>query len=159
LGLEFSTASSTSWIWLTALQSLALHSGTVQAEALAAFMQLRALRLEGVVTTAGQDLMDLFGAVAQLSVLTELLISSLEYFSSRSVHPPPAAAFTALTASTNLCSLQVGFVGWDPAPGVLFRPGTVYPNLRLIILRNGGPLAVPVSKQQLQQLCNRCPAV
>jgi hypothetical protein len=123
LGLEFSTDSSTSWTWLTALQSLALHSGTVQAEALAAFTQLRALRLQGIVTAAGLDLEGEFGAVAQLSLLTELLIFSREDSSYRRVDPVPAAALTALTASTNLCSLQVGFVGRyvgrDAAPGGL----------------------------------------
>jgi hypothetical protein len=77
--------------------------------------------------------------------------------------PPPAAAFTALTASPHLCSIEVHL--WDvdtPADWVLFEPGTVYPHLRaaslqILSLEQGD--SVPRRTQDLQQLCHSCPAL
>jgi hypothetical protein len=95
--------------------------------------------------------------VSQLTLLTQLLLSTPEDSSPRVLDPPPAV-FTALTASTNLCSLQLGYLGQQAGPGALFRPGTVYPHLCLINLRYGGE-GVRLSEQQLQQLCSCCPVV
>jgi hypothetical protein len=66
------------------------------------------------------------------------------------------AALSTLTASTNLCSLQLGIDGWRDQQSGLFRPGTIYQHLRLIDLRHGGA-HMALSEQQLQQLCSCCP--
>jgi hypothetical protein len=78
---------------------------------------------------------------------------------------PPAAALTALTASTNLCVLQLDLslarAPTGPHHAVLFGPGTVYPRLRLIELQCGGTFGthMPICEQQLQQLCSSCSAL
>jgi hypothetical protein len=77
---------------------------------------------------------------------------------------PAAAAFTAFTASTNLCSLRLGLCGASIAQGEhLFRPGGVYPRLHVINLKctqpQGNPAALPLSSQQLQRLCSCCPVL
>jgi hypothetical protein len=96
--------------------------------------------------------------------LTELCIK-IDRFA---VPPLTTAACTALTVRTNLCSLQLGIIEFPgttvPAGCDLFTPGTVYPHLRRINLcYDGGQqlpfTKMPVSKQQLQQLCSCCPSV
>jgi hypothetical protein len=74
---------------------------------------------------------------------------------------PPAAAFTALTASSNLCSLKLGLRKGDAPQGyILFRPGTVYSQLRTIHLQHHWQSeAWPLTPQQLAQLCSCCPAL
>jgi hypothetical protein len=157
--LEISTASTSSWGPLTALEKLSMGFCVVQPDAVAALMQLRSLSL--VYNTLWQDTgtMELFAAVSQLLQLTELVLTT--YDSELGQPRPAATAFTALTSSTNLCSLQLGLCAIaTPTNWALFRPGTVYPQLReinLIYERSAG--AVPLSEQQLQQLCSCCPAV
>jgi hypothetical protein len=95
--------------------------------------------------------MDLLAAMAQLLLLNELS------FTSDVVPAPPGAAFTALTASTNLCALKVRLGSIQESGGplaqhaILFTPGTIYPHLRhveLQFIEQGQP--TPVSEQQLQ---------
>jgi hypothetical protein len=99
-------------------------------------------------------------AVSQLSLLTELCFR--RNLSADPEQPPAAAtAFTALSASTNLCVLQLGlFSNEAPPDWVLFRPGVVNPHLRKIDLSSQlNPHAQPLHEQQLQQLCGCCPAL
>jgi hypothetical protein len=102
--LSITTASTSSWARLTALESLELQKCAVQPAALAAFTQLRVLRLAKATPPEGATQEELLSAVANLQVLTELDFGLWK-------HPdgvfPPQAAFTALTASTNLCSLRL----------------------------------------------------
>jgi hypothetical protein len=152
-----SSSSRTSWAQLTGLKQLALREVSVQPSDLSRLTQLQALSL--VITGRGASLQQLFAAVAQLTLLTQL------YFNGADELPPPATAFTALTASTNLCSLQLRLEGPGAArEAVLFRPGVVYPQLRSVRLTFEQPFRdeyepVLLSEQQLQQLCSCCPAL
>jgi hypothetical protein len=99
--------------------------------------------------------------MSQLTLLTQL---SLNIHSKDMVVPAltPADAFTALTASTNLCSLQLRLEAASNTPEhwVLFAPDTLYPHLRVINLAQlTDAQDVPIKEQQLQQLCSCCPAV
>jgi hypothetical protein len=150
--------SSHSWTHQTALQSLSLEDCMVQPKALGGCTQLRALSLKRVKTSLDASLQGLFDAVAKLSRLTELNINHPDFSGGLApglaAPPPPVASFTALTASSKLCSLRLEF--WDDhVPegfGVLFRPGALYPHMRLLEL--AGTLT---SEQQLQQICSCCP--
>jgi hypothetical protein len=161
-GLQFSAASTRGWVHsLAALERLSLTQCVVHANTLAAFTQLRALSVWELIRRAPVD--GLLLAVSGLPHLTELTIRMDQL----AAHSASQAACTALTAGTNLCSLQLGigeylyiadFAGFD-----LFTPGTVYPHMRLIDLCYDRGQSVtrrpPVSEQQLQQLCSCCPAV
>jgi hypothetical protein len=80
--------------------------------------------------------------------------------------PPPAAAaaaaadFTALTASTRLCALELGCSDGRKCIQnlILFRPGSIYPHLHEIDLTymHGFPTTPALSEQQL---CSCCPAL
>jgi hypothetical protein len=172
--LSISAASTSAWAsCLTALERLTLIQCDVQPAALAALTQLRALRLafyEGFAE--GHDLLV---ELSKLQLLTELQVQ-LEYIPDpRPAAPaeaelsvlPPAAAFLT---STNLCSLQLGLQNhWDTPlrNWVLFTPGALYPHLRCIDMAFEDESTyglswtglVPLSEQQLQQLCSCCPAV
>jgi hypothetical protein len=79
----------------------------------------------------------------------------------------PAAAFTALTASTHLCDLQLNWPSYAPLEDgiVFFKAGREYPHLRRIKLQHGYfsgqqmAVLLPLSEQQIEYLCNSCPAV
>jgi hypothetical protein len=156
--MQLNTSNTHSWTHLPALQKLALTHCAVQPDALKAFTQLRALSLDLAQYPHGSSLTDLLGAVSKLTLLTELLVQP------RIAEPladDVAAAFTALTASTNLHTLKVGMPFKDSPEGFsVFKPGAaVYPHLRVLDLRyanNGG--GAPFGAQQLQQLCSCCPA-
>jgi hypothetical protein len=165
---EFSASITNSWACRTVLQSLTFKKCAVQPEALAAFTQLRDLSLDKVETLGGASLEQLLLAVSQLPLLTEVSWGGFSRFTgaAQEVAYPSAAAFTALTASTNLCSLQLD--ADNIAKGhflpVLFQPGLLYPCLRVIELLGYCPSAYfragkAVSEQQLQIMCSCCPAV
>jgi hypothetical protein len=144
---------------MTALQSLSLSYCAVEPEALAACTQLRALSLVVVWPLGASRVQDVVLAVSQLSLLTELCWNRFQ------THPGDTEKFqdlTALTTSTNLCSLQL--LNWDeyidPQGCVLFRHDVVYPQLRNVTLRGVLPeTATALSRQQLQELRSCCPAV
>lgn len=106
-----------------------------------------------------------------LPMLTELHIQPYRLEGPTAAYPmsspPPADAWTAVTASTNLCSLRVTVMPCDVPEGcVLFKPGAMYPHLRLIHLQyveyldfGSVTYPMPVSGQQLQLLCNSCPTL
>lgn len=154
--LEFTTDSTRSWASnLTGLQSLNLKYCETQADALAAFTQLRALTLFDLETLSREEPLEtLLQALTGLTLLTQLTY----FLGYRLARTPGVDAFTALTASTNLHSLQLGVSG----PGVAlheapFRPGSLYPHLRLIDLQYLQSIfATPISEQQL---CSSCPAL
>jgi hypothetical protein len=85
----------------------------VQPEALVRLTNLRSLSLGVTLNTmaesSGRDLMN---AASQLKLLTELHYVSCQDLDG-SMQPRPTGAFTALTASSNLCSLQLGLLDWD----------------------------------------------
>jgi hypothetical protein len=157
-GLEFSIDSIRSWVHLTALQRLVLGFSVVQPDALAVLTQLRSLSLHRISLWRSAPFAELLAAVSQLSLLTELVLETSPFMAAVTA---PAEAFTALTISTNLCSLQLGL---QPSTAhlewVLFKPGTQYPSLRAVGLMNAQDSeAVLLSEQQLQQLCSCCPTV
>jgi hypothetical protein len=165
-GLHVDTATVQNWPCSAGLQNLSLHYGRVQPEALARFTKLQDLDLsqdsywmdqldQHQVGPLDKDAFQGFlGAVSQLSLLTSL--HGQFSFQQAGVLPPPAAAFTALTASTNLCLLKLSMESAPTPQGlVLFKQGTMYPNLRSVVMY----LAHPLSEQQLQQLCACCPGV
>jgi hypothetical protein len=163
---SFTADGTSSWApRLTALEKLKLSHCSVQAEALAAFTQLRSLSVCEIKRTAPLD--DLLHVVSGLPHLTELTIRVEQ----PAVPAPSPAACTALKVSTNLCSLKLG-IGKFPGIVVpsgfdLFTHGTVYPSLRKVNLSYDAGRdmpdsftgTVPVTEQQLQQLCSCCPAV
>jgi hypothetical protein len=158
-GLDFCTNVTQAWTQLTALQSLTLAQCQVQPEVLAQMTQLQAL---DVGDLGGASLPDLLGAVSQLSALT-MLRWTLQLVPDLGAPAPAAAAavasLTALTASTNLCSLQLAISGRSPDQGlVLFLQNMTYPKLQSINLWYVG-WCLPLREQQLQQLCACCPAV
>jgi hypothetical protein len=156
---------------LTALQQLDLLGCTVQPQALAGFTQLRVLSLVDIKIFRPATNEQLLYVLSQMTLLRQLTLISADLWELEDI--PEASAFTALTASTHLCSLQVGL----PAAGMLqlpdmlmqdnvrhnptvFRHGTVLPHLRVIDLQhNIASAAMPLSEQQLQRLCVCCPAV
>jgi hypothetical protein len=158
-GLKFS--SKYSWVRsLTALEELRLKSCKIEAEAVARHTQLQLVSLDECDHPA--RLKDVLNAMSQLTLLTQLRVKTTGLGSGRDLH---AAAFTALTASTNLCTLQLSLYPADmPRIWTLFRPGSqaVYPHLRVIDLTFANVIGSPgkhFSKQQLQQLCSCCPVV
>jgi hypothetical protein len=164
--VEISTSSIQKWTRLTALESLTLEDCAVQPQALTAFTQLRSLSLANVTPQGEAPFKELLLAVPKLTLLTQLTWDGApgphqEPDAAVELPPPPAADCTSLTANTALCSLQVqGWQRYAPQGMLLFRPGTVYPNLRSIRMHDAfgvGPTAD--SQQQLEQLCSSCPAV
>jgi hypothetical protein len=157
-GIKFDHRRTHAWACVTALQSLTLRKCTLQTDALAAFTQLRALCLEDP-RWAYTSSVELPAAIAELQLLTELRVHNCTV-----TDVYAAAALSCLTASTNLCALEVDLMK-APATCTLFAPGTEYPHLRQIRLLNRGrsppadSLALSVDKQQLQQLCSCCPAL
>jgi hypothetical protein len=155
----------TGWSMLTGLQSFTMTGGNLQPSKLSKFPQLQALcldrvRLYGDVLYLGQQLQDLLAVVPQLSLLTQL--STIRSKDLGWALSPPADAFTALVASSNLCSLRLGLEAAKNTPEqwVLFAPDMLYPFLRVINLTQlPGAQDVPISEQQLQHLCSCCPAV
>jgi hypothetical protein len=80
---------------------------------------------------------------------------------SHQAHHPATEALEALTASTNLRTLQLGLWrhGVFGFHSVRFPKGAQYPHLRLISLYSEAASGcTPVSSKVLQQLCS-CPAV
>jgi hypothetical protein len=163
--IKFTRNFTQGWSRLTALQNLTLQHCRVAPEAVADFTQLRSLRLRYVTYVEEGNLEGLLNAVSVLTLLTELTMSTWELGQGE---PPAAAAFTALTASTNLCCLELDLdydssepefesesepeSESDPPPGVdLFRSGAVYPHLHRIELGCGLNGNMPLSKQQLCQ--------
>jgi hypothetical protein len=161
-GLDFNADSTRSWAnRLTALQKLSLSQGDVQADAIAAFTQLRALSIWELQRHTPLD--GLLLAVSGLAELTELSIK-IDHVE---VPPSTAAACTALTVGTNLCILQLGVdisPSTAPAGFDMLTAGALYPNLRAVDLSYGGDQPflgkrMPVSGRQLKQLCSCCPAI
>jgi hypothetical protein len=176
--LELNTQSTSKWAQFTALNTMCLYCCLVQPQAIAAFTQLRALSMMGVAVTGSLE--ELLVAVSQLPQLTFLCFmgprDTLKLPRQRAdalrLAPPPMAAFTALTASTNLRFLELSC--WMECKEfrkgcVLFSPGITYPNLHVVDLlpepvsrhadRKGGFEALPISRHQLEQLCSSCPGV
>jgi hypothetical protein len=143
-GVDFSPPSTRSLSSLTALQSLHLSNCALEPPALAAIItQLRAV------------------SFAQLRLLTELPFSPGAGFT-HIEEAQALAAFTALTFSTQLCSLQLDYspLGNIDQGLVLFQAGTTYPGLRTLGLRPcDDNFSVPVDQQQRQLLHSCCPAV
>lgn len=157
---RFNVNSTQGWACLSGLQRLALGRCAVQPKALEALTQLQALSLVDVdirrSTTATDPL--LLVAVSKLSLLTALHLRPEECHTSLS-----PAAFTALTASTNLVSLQLH---WRPTCSniatdcwVFFRPGSVHPHLHMIDIHCEAVSAQLLNKEQLQVMCSCCPAL
>jgi hypothetical protein len=176
--LDFTSASTSSWACLTALQSLTLRSCKMQPEALARLTQLRSLSLHHVAPIrqvqqqppsgpvvfepAASEL--LFAAVSQLPLLTQLQVAAI-ISPPWGTSPPSAAvgsACTALTVSTRIASLQLSLSSTAADGCHLFNaePRALYPDLRLInLLYSQGGFTVPLGEQQLELLCSCCPAV
>jgi hypothetical protein len=161
--LELSTTNTFEWTRLTALENLTLEGCAVQPLAFQAFTQLRVLHLKSPKILGGgpfswmQPAEELLLALSRLSQLTELRWEEAD-----ELYPlPPGGAFTAVTARTNLHSLQLLWHCNCYAQGcVFYKPGTVYPHLRWIGLKAALCSDDPAnSEQQLQQLCSCCPAV
>jgi hypothetical protein len=166
LGMHFSTHSTRSLAPLTALERLFLQECLVQPAALATLTQLRSLSLECVSLSPGTTFGQLFAAVSQLSLLTELVLTqgdSLLETAPAAAAAVAAAGFTALTGNTNLCCLKLSFDSSTMLDEwTLLQPGThtVYPHLRVAnLMHQPSSQGVPLSEQQLQQLCSCCPTV
>jgi hypothetical protein len=154
-----SISSTDSWASLTALKRLALKQCTVNPGAFSRLTQLQELSLTMQGFQMAASIQVVLDEVAQLSFLTDLELSS-----SQRVELLPVAAFTSFTASTNLCSLQLGLSSVSISQGGdLFRLGFVCPRLRVIDLTYTMPVkpweALPLTEQQLQRLCSCCPAL
>jgi hypothetical protein len=147
------------------LQILSLQYCSVQPGALAALSQLRALHMSYVTHLGDASAQELLLTVSQLTLLTRLRWRELCHRARPAVASP--AAFTALTASSNLRSLELAWSLDDVPPSpVLFRAGVVYPHLHVLHLsvhfppRDGPPDATKtISEDQLQLLCSCCPAL
>jgi hypothetical protein len=133
--LNLSISSSHTWPCLAALERLVLWECAVHQEALAGLTNLRALHLNSVrVHSPGHSshagkLEGLLEAISKLQLLTELRLNQDDWvvlgrWTGRCVRRD---AFTALTASTNLCCIQLGLENMVEPQGecVLFRPGAV----------------------------------
>jgi hypothetical protein len=156
--LMVSNTSTLTWSSLTALQDLDLRHCTMQAEALQALTQLQALSLQSCGTS--KPMQELLDAVSHMTLLTQLTFAVSTSRDLMQSHPPAAAAFTALTASTRLCSLEFGKWGrgvpqaWD-----LFNPSRVHPHLREVQLPyelSREDASMRLGHQQLQHMCNCC---
>jgi hypothetical protein len=158
--LPFTAASIRSWTELTALESLTLHGCAVQPAALAAFTQLRALRSVNAQPLPNAKPQDLVSAVSELQLLTDLHAAWLV---PKRHQVPELDAFTALTVSTDLRSLQVTQLPSDRkfygGTVQLFKPDMLYPHLQLIDLAHTGSSNLRLSRAQLELLCSCCPAV
>jgi hypothetical protein len=143
----------------TALQRLDLNLCSVQPEAVAGLTSLRSLSLLGIDRMGDAAAMrGCLPAVSRLALLTRLRVVSLDEDPRQHA---PAAPFTALTASSNLCSLQLGLQPYDvPIDWQLCDPGVMYPKLRAMDLAHEWRHSVaPLAERHLQQLCSCCPAV
>jgi hypothetical protein len=185
MDVSFDTYSTSSYATrLTGLQKLELCNCALEPEVLEDITQLQALALfhckpPGYVTQLWRLQSEteaqlpfqegVLAAVSKMALLTELHVSLSDTFPRRSqmhghVPDPSAPVFTALTASTNLCSLQSHLAVPEHAlrcgsEAILFTPGIVYPNLRQIKLHCKYGRGIPLGEQQVQQLCSCCPAV
>jgi hypothetical protein len=122
--MDFSTASTSTWAQLSALQKLSLSNCAVQPEALAAFSQLRDLELDFRRPLGDTALKGVLSAMSKLAQLTKLSVSL-----DGVLDTAPAVSgevFTSLTASTNLCSPAV-----LAQQAVLAWVGTVQPLQRV----------------------------
>jgi hypothetical protein len=131
--MNLSASSTDTWACMTVLQSLDLNYCSVQPEVISSLTQLRALSLLFVNFwgSSSMSMDDALAAVSQLSLLTSLLFDPRAPGAGLAL--PPAAAFTALTASSYLCSLDLSLSAQHAPDGcVLFRPGTWYPHLQSI---------------------------
>jgi hypothetical protein len=154
---QLTSSSVRSWGCMPSLQSLSLMFCRVQPELFSSCTQLRSLSLTWA-NLGGAALSVLFTALAGLSLLAELAFMPHIGYSNAT---PPAGAFTALAASTNLRSLRLDLVSnGGPQFFDLFRPGTVYPhlhNIRVYACQPGRAMAL--SEQQMGQLCMCCPSL
>jgi hypothetical protein len=149
--LDLTSASTSNWAQLTALQSLELKGDFVQPTALAAFTQLRTLQLHGS-PAGGDSSQELVDAVSNMLQLTELQADLHGHIEGSSC--------TALLASTQLSVLRLKLPGCTGTRNVvLFRLDTVYPHLRLIDLDHKGLGLLTLSGQQIQLLSSSCPAL
>jgi Leucine-rich repeat (LRR) protein len=151
-------ANATSWACKAALQSLALQDCGLQPGTLAGITNLQVLSLQRVLHMGG--VAALFKTVVQLPLLTDLLITTASAQQATAGRVPPTN-YTALTSSTNLCSLQLALSDRiSPGAYCLFEPEFVYPQLRVVDLQSGWCSSTkPVSALQLQHLCSSCPAL
>jgi hypothetical protein len=145
------------------LHSLTLEYCSVQPQALVALTQLRALSLGNTTPLGDATHEELLRAVSQLTLLAELCWQQLGHRAGSAT--APAAGFTALTASSNLCSLQLRWGDDDVPPSpVLFQPGVVHPHLRVVELSmyhtsDESAAMKTISEDQLQLLCSCYPAL
>lgn len=165
LGLEsrfmaLSTTSTHNWTCRTRLEVLGVKQCIVQPQALAAFTNLRVLHWNDASPTA--PAVQLLGALAQLQQLTELVFVGNKLWAQQ----PPTTGYTAFTASTNLCVLQlrIDWLCFTPdadEPPALFKPGSVYPHLHSILLqyKADNNLNTLLDELRLQQLCSCCPTL
>jgi hypothetical protein len=153
------TVKDTSWACKSGLQNLALQGCGLQLDALAGFTSLRGLCLRNVLHMGGVK--GLLEALTQLSALTELTLTSAAGQPGQPAAAQcPAELYTALTVSTNLCSLRLALSDKFAPTYLLFAPCVVYANLQEVDLQYGRySSAVPVGTLQLQHLCGCCPAV
>lgn len=154
--LWLSSDGTRSWACLSALQSLSLEKCRVQPGWLATLTQLQSLSLRKMKIGREGEYTELLAAVSALTLLTALVF--VEGYLERS-SLPPAEAFTALTASTNLCSLQLLM---DLEGCVIFEQGCLHPDLRVVNLHavefGVGPV-MPATVQQLESMCSSCPSL
>jgi hypothetical protein len=124
-----------------------------------ALAQLQSLALVDVTVPQPDTIEQLLLATSELTVLTQLTLSVQKGWQMKQV-PPPAAAFTALTTSKHLCSLQLGIQGEDCT---LLTPesGPLLPQQRIVDLQHTfrEDKGMPLRALQLQRLCGLCPAV
>jgi hypothetical protein len=166
-GLIFSTSSISGWTSLSALKSLSLSGCLLQAEALSCLTQLQALSLVSVKSGrpiqwhhdgAASVAAEVLAAVSHLSLLTRLHFNAA--YTGRNTPVAVAASdFTALAASTDLCSLVLRIDNREAPHGCdIFRSdgdaAIEHPHLRLINLQG-----VHLNAPQLERLCWCCPAV
>jgi hypothetical protein len=162
--LEFSTTATRSWACLTALEKLAVVNCRLQPEALGVLAQLQALSLQVVHPPGGATPEQVLAALSGLLLLTEMQFAVTEpQMWEHPTEAAPGTAYTVLTASTNLRSLQVSNItslayGGYATGCVLFPPGKMYPQLLLVDMRYKlSYLNMDLSEGQLQQLCSCCP--
>lgn len=157
--LRCSTLSLQAWTSLTALQSLALSECAVQPRALAALRQLQVLSLVDVKPWGAATFEDLIRDVSQLPLLAEFAFSRPCYVGQVGMVLAPST-LTALQASTNLRSLQLGLDRRAAPQGCnMFMPGAMFPHVRKLDLTYKSTEPVRATEQQLQQVCSCCPAL
>jgi hypothetical protein len=162
LDVDHLNLSTSTWTQLTSLQSLACKALILEPQHLSRFTQLRVLSVE---CPGGQHL----GVDRCLAAISRMpLLTDLQFEEKPSVYVPQAAtaaAFTALTTSSNLCSLRVGLRSSDASDGcIIFQPGTVRQQLRVVDLlfmyrTQLSDSTLCIDDQQVKQLCRCCPAV